>query len=103
MDMNAGASNMFLPKESAGFKNGERVDMKCAVENVFWKKGTAPPGQYKIVVHNYGYGKSDQGGTASGDPISFTVRVLVNDKENSMNETVPAFVHLVTMHCLLWN
>jgi len=52
------------------------------VENVRWKKGEAPKGQYKIIVQNYGYHEQKQG------PTDFKVEVEVNGEIKHFNGTV---------------
>ncbi|MBI2808418.1 MAG: hypothetical protein HYX68_25815 [Planctomycetes bacterium] len=58
---------------------------KNAVENIFWPKGKAPIGRYKVYVHHFNnHGKAD-----CEDPARFTVRVLIRGTPRWFHGEVP--------------
>ena len=52
------------------------------VENVFWAKGRAPEGKYRVYVQNYGYNEKDKG------PYPFQIEVKNGDEYSRFEGTV---------------
>jgi hypothetical protein len=54
------------------------------VENVQWRRGTAPAGKYKVFVQNYGFHEDTHG------PTSFRVELEVNGETQHFEHTIKA-------------
>lgn len=55
------------------------------VENIQWRKGTAPRGKYKVVVQNYRFHESDN------EETPFKVEVEINGKIQSFEKIMPKY------------
>jgi hypothetical protein len=86
VDMNANPRDRFVVRKAdnnkkRGFRNGEEIDdLKCAVENVYWAKGTAPSGRYRCSIQNGKYEKEEIGGTPKGRPIPFKMQIKIDNE-----------------------
>jgi serine/threonine protein kinase len=86
VDMNANSRDRFVVHKAdndkkRGFRNGEEIDdLTCAVENVYWAKGTAPSGRYRCSIQNGKYEKEEIGGTPKGRPIPFKLQIKIGNE-----------------------
>ena len=53
-----------------------KPESKAPVENVFWEKGKAKPGEYKVFVHHF----KKHNKRKNQDPTEFSVQMKVGDR-----------------------
>jgi hypothetical protein len=95
VDMNNDRKNAFFVHQGKkrGFQNGEEnPNLKCAVENVYWARGTAPSGRYKCSVQNMHYAKEENGGSPKGAPIPFRLQIKIDDERIEIDDERFIFV-----------